>query len=133
MQTLPFDDSWPLRKLSLGIAELNAEGPRVDVESFEVADLPSVVRYEGGSNDHFRAHQDVGPSQSTRKLTFVLQLSDPSDYRGGALVFPEVGHSAEMTRGELVVFPSYLRHVVTPVLTGTRLALIGWVHGPAFR
>ena len=62
-----------------------------------------------------------------------MQLSDPSEYEGGALVFPEDHGMADRTRGMLTVFPSFLIHEVTPVVAGSRYVLVAWVHGPSFR
>jgi predicted 2-oxoglutarate/Fe(II)-dependent dioxygenase YbiX len=35
--------------------------------------------------------------------------------------------------GSLSVFPSYQLHEVTPVESGIRRALVGWVIGPKFK
>ena len=32
-------------------------------------------------------------------------------------------------RGSLIIFPSLVRHEVTPVKTGTRFSLVGWYRG----
>ena len=35
--------------------------------------------------------------------------------------------------GDLVVFPSYVLHEVTPVTKGERNSLVCWVTGPSFK
>ncbi|HYC36980.1 MAG TPA: 2OG-Fe(II) oxygenase [Usitatibacter sp.] len=85
--------------------------------------------------DHFDWHFDVAdPATSTRKLSLSVQLSEPSEYDGGALEFSPRGELPfARARGSVIVFPSYLCHRVSPVTRGARAALICWAHGPAFR
>jgi PKHD-type hydroxylase len=33
--------------------------------------------------------------------------------------------------GDAVVFPSFVNHSVTPITSGTRQSLTGWIKGPA--
>ena len=70
-----------------------------------------------------------------RKLTVVVQLSDPADYAGGALeLWPDSAtHTAPALRGTATIFPSFMLHRVTPVTEGTRWSLTLWAHGPSFR
>ena len=70
-----------------------------------------------------------------RKLSFVLQLSDPSEYEGGDLKLYTSKEPTVVTKmkGLAVFFPSYILHEVTPVTKGTRRTLVGWVHGPSFK
>ncbi len=51
-----------------------------------------------------------------------MQLSDPSDYTGGALEFPNA--TATTARGAAIVFPSYTMHKVHPVTRGRRSSLV---------
>ena len=37
------------------------------------------------------------------------------------------------SRGNLVAFPSYVLHQVTPVTSGIRKSLVAWGAGPKFR
>lgn len=130
---LPDDGTgWPLSALVAGLVAVNDERYRFDLWSIPPDDGPSVLRYEADSADHFRPHRDVGPFAPTRKLTFTVQLSEPSHYRGGDLVFPDRGATASTAVGTLVTFPSFEYHLVTPVVAGVRHALVGWVHGPTF-
>jgi len=87
---------------------------------------------EGGQ---FGWHIDVGPPLAApRKLSFTLQLSDPSDYDGGDLeLWGNERHTAPRERGTLIVFPSYTLHRVTPVTRGRRRALVGGAVGEPFR
>ncbi len=108
------------------------------LDGFAETDPPAVLRYEVG--DHFAWHPDVGAEgtpAATRKLSFTVQLSDPTTYDGGDLelaVHELTGTSAGGLRaqGTLILFPSFLMHRVTPVTRGARHAIVGWLHGPAF-
>jgi PKHD-type hydroxylase len=96
--------------------------------------------YYGNSNGHYDWHQDVRwPTQSTgfdRKLSFILQLSNSDEYEGGDLEFQHVKdwNPKEFRKmGKMLVFPSVMYHRVTPVTSGVRRSLVGWVEGPPWR
>jgi predicted 2-oxoglutarate/Fe(II)-dependent dioxygenase YbiX len=82
-------------------------------------------------SNHFDNMKNPKDTMIDRKLTCSIQLSDPTDYRGGTL---EVANNIiPKTKGTMVVFPSMLIHRVNPVLSGSRWALITWAWGPTFR
>ena len=67
-----------------------------------------------------------------RKLSFVVQLSDPDDYEGGNLqLLAEDGKSyfAPRKKGTVIVFDSRTSHRVLKVTKGIRKSLVGWVVG----
>ena len=81
-------------------------------------------------------HQDYGgPLSISRKLSLVVQLSDPFEYEGGNLQIKtgQEEQNVRKQRGLIVAFPSYVLHQVTPVTTGSRQSLVAWVSGPAFK
>jgi|SaaInl5LU_22_DNA_1037371.scaffolds.fasta_scaffold00169_1 PKHD-type hydroxylase len=94
--------------------------------------------YDESYSGMYRNHTDDGfDSATTRKLSFTIQLSDPTEYDGGDLLLyrfkldePTV---AQKEKGLLIAFPSFTIHEVTPVTKGTRYSLVGWAHGPRFR
>lgn len=126
-------DGWPLSAVLEGIASVNDEGYRFDLTGFVPHDEPSVLRYEASLNDHFRPHRDAGPTTATRKLSCVVQLTNPTQYRGGALVFADENFQGALDQGSMIVFPSFLVHQVTPMVEGLRHAIVCWAHGPTFR
>lgn len=93
----------------------------------------TVYRDNGG---HYDWHLDRGDCRmAPRKLSLVLQLSDPSEYEGGDLEL-SVGADPiqiERKKGLVVAFPSFVLHRVTPVTSGTRRSLVVWLSGPKFR
>lgn len=95
------------------------------------------LKYEAGDNPgKYEWHQDIGGGVcSLRKLSLTCQLSVPEDYAGCRLrMFTncdfDPGH---VGLGDTVIFPSYLPHCVTPIVRGTRYALVAWIGGPQFR
>ncbi len=103
----------------------------------EFAESPQVARYGAEREGHFDWHADIGegPVAARRKLTMVVQLSEPGDYAGGALeIMPGARViEAPRARGGATLFPAFALHRVTPVTDGARRSLTIWAHGPAFR
>ena len=74
--------------------------------------------------------------ESVRKLSFVLQLSNPDDYEGGNLQLLDEGDNsyiAPRKRGTVILFDSRTRHRVLPVKSGLRKSVVGWVVGPRWK
>jgi PKHD-type hydroxylase len=88
-----------------------------------------------GPSGRYKKHCDRGYNTPIRKLSFVLQLTDPTEYTGGDLKIyeGEEGIKADKTRGTLIAFPSFFLHEVTPVKKGTRYSLVGWTGGDNFK
>ena len=72
---------------------------------------------------------------SSRKLSIVVQLSEPNEYQGGDLQFMYASepYTAIKEKGSVYTFPSFVMHKVTPVFSGVRRTLVAWVAGPAFK
>lgn len=90
-------------------------------------------------------HQDgLDATVAHRKLSLVVQLSDPDDYDGAELEFFGVSadldgdelaaaHAECAAQGSVVVFPSFEYHRVLPLRSGLRRSLVSWVSGPRLR
>lgn len=108
---------------------------------FDLALLEDIqyTEYDESQRGYYNWHQDTfwgGPTCFDRKLSVVIQLSDPATYRGGKFLLDEIENPAENElnqRGTVLVFPSPLRHMVEPVTSGKRRSLVAWVEGPKFR
>ena len=91
--------------------------------------------YESAEGGRYDWHIDYGPhNRWPRKISLSIQLSDPSTYEGCDLEFrigPTVG-AAPRRRGAIIAFPSFYLHRVSPILSGTRKALVIWANGPDF-
>jgi PKHD-type hydroxylase len=140
---LGFDDStaWIFERLRAVAARANAQW-QLELTGF-TEDL-QVTRYdEAGS--FYTWHQDgLDGDVATRKLSMVVQLSDPATYDGCELELLEVAEDYDdeqraawqrraRARGTVVAFPAFEYHRVTPLVRGTRLSLVCWIGGPPFR
>jgi len=88
-----------------------------------------------GNGGHYDWHADLGPNMSNRKLSVVLQLSDPSEYEGGELQM-NLGSSiisVPRQKGLICFFPSFVLHRVTPLTSGIRTSLVTWLCGANLR
>lgn len=123
---------WVFRKLSHIASSLNASYFNLDITGF--GESLQLTNYNGSDNGMYGWHQDYNAIIS-RKLSLVLQLSDPKDYEGGDLQIFAGGtpNTVRKERGLVAAFPSYIMHQVTPVTRGTRQTLVAWVSGPAFK
>jgi PKHD-type hydroxylase len=92
--------------------------------------------YDAGEGGHYDWHVDHGTvTPVPRKLSLVLQLSDPSSYEGCELQI-HAGNKIEtppIERGTVILFPAYVLHRVTPITMGTRRSLVSWISGPLLR
>jgi PKHD-type hydroxylase len=82
-----------------------------------------------------------------RKLSMTCQLTDGSEYRGGELEFDFRNYDPHMrdeskhriqckeilSKGSIIIFPSFVWHRVKPVTSGTRYSLVVWNIGRPFR
>ena len=96
------------------------------------------TEYNSNVKGHYDWHVDIGPGQTCcRKLSMVVQLSDPKEYEGGdLLVFDPVVSKENFPykkvpkkKGSVILLPSFMPHKVTPVTGGTRKSLVWWVGG----
>jgi PKHD-type hydroxylase len=127
--------SWVIDRMMRLVAQANREAFGFDLTEF--AESPQVARYGAEREAHFDWHSDIGAGAlaAKRKLTIVVQLSEPQDYENGTLELqPDSSiRQAPRDRGTAILFPSFVLHRVTPVTKGTRWSLTLWSHGPAFR
>jgi len=115
------------------VQRLNQDNYRFDVRGLE--NLQYSV-YHGAEGAHYTWHVDYAPDNPTpRKLSLSIQLSDAASYEGCDLQFQMSGQVsvAPRRRGAVICFPSFVLHRVTPIVSGTRKALVVWATGPDFR
>jgi PKHD-type hydroxylase len=126
---------WVMDRIIAIVARANREMFDFDIREF--GESPQVARYGASDGGHFDWHSDIGDGRiaARRKLTLVVQLSDPDGYQGGVLeLMPDTQpRQASRGRGQATLFPSFVLHRVTPVTGGERFSLTTWAHGPAFR
>ena len=142
----PEPDEWLFSKILGVIQSFNQSKDGYGFDIKGMAEPPNVMRYLA-PNIHpqnkpgkYDWHMDVGPGPvpSMRKISYSILLN-PGEYEGGELAFhigrntdPYSGQSDSSAIGNIVIFPSYLIHRVQSMISGTRYAVVGWVHGNSF-
>jgi PKHD-type hydroxylase len=125
--------AWVFEKLTHVAASLNADYFGFELTGF--GEALQLTNYHEARQGNYVWHQDFGATGISRKLSMVLQLSDPSEYEGGELQLltrkePTI---IQKQRGLITVFPAWTLHQVTPVIKGTRQTLVAWISGPPFK
>lgn len=84
-------------------------------------------------------HHDTfwgNPTRYDRKISIIVQLTDPSEYEGGEFEmdsqYEQPNKEDLKKRGTIIAFPSFIPHRVTELTKGTRKSLVAWVEGPKF-
>ena len=132
--TLDAETEWFYDRMAYIARQLNAQFYRFDLTGF-VEDMQFTV-YESDHKSFYEWHVDAGDDTNTpRKLSMVLPLTDPKKYKGGKLQVKTTKDDTEpdATRGTVIAFPSYRLHRVTPVTHGLRKSIVVWVGGPPFK
>ena len=120
-------------KLGDIVNQMNAEHFNFDLVGF--GEPMQLTNYDQSEQGMYGWHQDYNALKTSRKLSLVLQLTDPSEYEGGNLQVMTSGEPVNVRkqRGLVAIFPAYVLHQVTPVTQGNRQSLVAWVSGPAFK
>jgi PKHD-type hydroxylase len=125
---------WIYQKLTDCILEVNEVHFKYELEKIENLQF---TYYSGKDTSFYERHLDTisNTEPTNRKLSFVLQLSDPSEYDGGELRL-HIGSShtvIKKQKGLITFFPSHTLHECSPVTSGERYVIVGWIHGPPFK
>ena len=123
------------------IMTANKDNFLYDISHIE-QDMIQYTHYDKG--DYYNWHTDMDicdinePDQLVRKLSFTVQLTNEDEYTGGNLEFADFDDSTyrfkvPKSRGTVIVFDSRTPHRVTPVESGIRKSLVGWVVGKRWR
>lgn len=120
--------AWIFNRLAALVERENASHWRFRLTHIEP---PQLLRYPTGG--HYGWHTDLGSTglMALRKLSLTVQLSDGATYEGGELEVQVGGRTVSPPRplGAALLFPAWQRHRVTPVVAGTRHALVCWFIG----
>lgn len=124
---------WLYRHLTDVTVKANEEYFNFDLVHIEP--LQYTIYNEGG---FYTKHIDTmwrDAGKYPRKLSFTIQLSDPSEYEGGDLLLytEKEPFIAKKDKGAITFFPSFVMHEITPVTKGTRRSLVGWIRGPKWK
>ena len=131
--------NWIFQRMNGVIQSINERWYGFDLNGYDAFQF---TQYDGSKLGKYDWHADIGywdnlPQEmiEPRKLSLSLLLND--DFEGGEFQF-NVGTEAKpgsvnLKKGEIVAFPSWVLHRVTPVTKGIRNSLVIWVTGPKFR
>ncbi len=125
--------AWLYEKLAGMAVEANNALWKFDLHSI-IDDIQFTEYEEGGG--HYDWHMDIGPDTiSHRKISMVVQLTDPEEYEGGDLemMLSRQPFAVPRSKGAVTLFPSFVMHKVTPITKGTRRSLVLWLGGSHFR
>lgn len=126
------ENYWIFQRLTDAVNHINQQFWKFDLDYIESLQFTQYLE----KGDCYHTHGDaLYQSIHYRKLSFSVQLSDPESYEGGDLEFFDGTkyHASKRTKGSFIAFPSYNLHRVTPIETGKRYSLVGWVCGPNFK
>jgi len=131
------DNNWIVNFCMSYVLKANRENWNYNISGIDGGEM-QYTTYETGQ--YYNWHQDAGlealNDEECRKLSVVLQLSNPEDYTGGEFqILNESGnmYMAPKKRGTLIVFDSRSRHRVRKIHSGVRKSLVGWVVGPRWK
>ena len=130
------DTQWIYDRLAYIARQLNGQFYKFDLYGFS-EDL-QYTTYDGTETGHYTWHLDSGVTNNgaaPRKLSVVVQLSNPNEYEGGDLELFSSSNPTQVVKkkGLVAAFPSYMLHRVSAVTSGTRKTLVVWVCGPSFK
>lgn len=96
-------------------------------------DYPQIFKYT--ENQYYNLHVDINPFAPSRKISFIVNLSDQNEYEGGEINFlnTKMQDNNHMRQGSILIFPSFIPYEITPVTKGTKLIIVGHVHGAIFK
>lgn len=103
-------------------------------------DFIQLAEYDASYQGEYKEHHDVfwinNDPYFHRKLSCIIQLSDPNSYIGGDFEITETRTALDKEtreQGSIIYMPSFLRHKANPVTRGTRYSIAAWFEGPKWR
>lgn len=123
---------WVAQRMARLAADANREAFLFALDGFE--EQLQLASYGRGHYYDWHIDRGRGAAARRRKITLSVQLTDPVNYVGGELEINADGRpfQAPKDQGAMVAFPAHVLHRVAPVVSGNRLSLVAWVHGPDF-
>jgi len=84
-----------------------------------------MLKYPVGTE--YKEHYD-GSTATGRSISAIVYLND--DYEGGEIEFPHFKVKIKPEPGMLILFPSNFAyaHIAHPVISGTKYAIVTWIH-----
>lgn len=124
---------WLYNGLAQTLININHNHFQFDITGIEPAVL---LKYSTSEMSHYGWHRDMGGEYSAyRKLTMVVQMTDPEEYVDCNLQYFSEGINTpeNIDKGTMYIFPAWLQHRVMPITSGVRYSLVCWSTGLKFR
>jgi PKHD-type hydroxylase len=123
---------WFFRRIERETLRANA---LFDLEIQHASTEWQLTEYDSADRGLYDWHQDSSElckEPYERKLTLVLQLTDPKLYEGGKFELrgDPIPPDVFVNPGDLLFFRSNLWHRATEVTQGKRHSLVSWIKGP---
>ena len=135
-------DAYLRQQLFNSVVILNKQTWNYDLDG---SDALQYGTYSDGGKYDWHIDQEleprkVGDQYLIRKLSMTIWLNDPDEYEGGELDIEVKGphrdlryDTFKLSKGSILIFPSYMWHRVRPVTLGVRKSLVTWFSGPPFK
>tara|TARA_B100001093_G_scaffold473379_1_gene497251 strand:- start:12782 stop:13399 length:618 start_codon:yes stop_codon:yes gene_type:complete len=96
-------------------------------------DFPQVYKYS--EECYYKTHIDLNVLAPTRKITWMVNLSDEDEYEGGNISFLNIDTNEvnTNTKGSILIFPSFIPYSIGKITKGEKKLIVGHVHGAVFR
>jgi PKHD-type hydroxylase len=100
-----------------------------------------LAEYNSSYKGEYKDHHDVfwlnGDPTYHRKLSCIIQLTDPNEYEGGDFELIDTSSKPDANdikqQGTIIFFPSFFMHRAKPVTAGIRHSIAAWFDGPKWR
>ena len=126
------------------VEEANKEAEwRFDIDWYEDVQIAKYKKnqhygwHNDGVSDHSGKYSgdEKNFSSRVRKLSLVALLSN--GYSGGEFMiqspYKDEPEKPDLEIGDVIVFPSYLQHISTPITKGIKYSMSMWCLGPPFK
>ncbi len=126
------ESKWFYERLARIVTDFNNQYFKFDLNGIIEAVQFTHYKHPDGK---YKAHLDKIYNGTVRKLSAVVQLTNPNKYLGGELWLHQGPEPmiVEKHQGQLTMFPSYTLNEVTSVTKGERHSLVCWVNGKPFK
>ena len=128
---LPFNKlNWMYQRLEHWMHTVNNK--HMGFYKLQIGELAQFTKYS--KKEHYDWHPDSsyvmlkGPA--VRKMSMVLLLNDPKEFKGGELQIVDKKKLVSLKQGHAIFFASFIAHRIVPLTKGNRFSLTMWFGGP---
>jgi PKHD-type hydroxylase len=127
------DNYHVLNKINYLVDEVNNTHWRFKINYLGESSIVSYLDKNNNYGWHIDWNSDF--NNCNRKISVLIQLSDANDYKGCNLQIKTNKYNTHQfitDIGSIIIFPSFLLHRATKLISGERHVLVLWYHGDAF-